>query len=135
MLAHPSIAVAVADLVVEVAPVAARPQESLPSGRRESEELVGLAGVKLELQNAGVGVIARGVEGLAPDVEGRPGAGVDLAIDLPTAHADASLLALALRGKPTSGAKQGKAAEGSLRGALLWLLTSEPIQQLRKAHA
>ena len=135
MLAHPSIAVTVSDLVVEVAAVAAGPQESLPRGRREPEELVGLTGVELELQNAGVGIIARGVEGLAADVERRACAGVDLAVDLSTAHADAPLLALALGGKPTSGAKQGKTAEGSLRGALLWLLTSEPVQQLRETHA
>lgn len=135
MLAHPAIAITVSDLVVEVASVAGRPQESLPRARRKPEELVRLPCVELELQNAGVGVIARGVEGLAADIERGPGAGVDLAVDLPTANADASLLALALGGKPTSGAKQGKAAEGSLGGALLWLLTSEPVQQLRERHA
>lgn len=132
MLAHATITIPVSDLVVEVSTVAGRPQESLPRARRKPEELVRLPCVELELQNAGVRVIARGVEGLAADVERGPCASVD---GLPTAHANAPLLALALGGKPTSGAKQGKTAEGSLRGALLWLFTSEPVQQLRERHA
>ena len=134
-LPNASKGIAVADLVVEVTPVAARAKEGFPSVRWEAEKLIRLSIVKLKRQRSRVGVIARSVQRLASNVEGRSrsrlgltdGAGLHFGVE-------GLLLPLAIGCQTTSRPQQREAGQRSLGGALLFL-ASKTSKESGDCHA
>ena len=137
MLAHPTIGVAVADSVVEVLPVRVSTEKAIPGRRRESQELVSLSRVELKAQDARVGVVSRGVECLASDVERhvRAGDGLGVGRNVAPLHRDAPFLALAFGSKATSRAKQCKPTQGTLSPCLLGVRALQAGKPLGERHA